>query len=117
MNIKTSYFAALNRIPDTYMPIAISRFTPKGTYLQRFIELAPPVWLLNKAKAGISNEQYRSLFFEHVLSKLSKEKVLQDLQRLSYGKDIVLLCYEKPEDICHRHYVAEWLGAEEIELC
>lgn len=26
------------------------------------------------------------------------------------GKDIALICYEKPSDFCHRHLVAEWLN-------
>ena len=24
--------------------------------------------------------------------------------------DIALLCYEKPDDFCHRHLVADWLN-------
>ena len=25
------------------------------------------------------------------------------------GTEIALICYEKPENFCHRHLVAEWL--------
>lgn len=28
--------------------------------------------------------------------------------------NIVLLCYEKPEDFCHRHLVADWLNSSKI---
>lgn len=28
---------------------------------------------------------------------------------LDYHPNIVLLCYEKPTDFCHRHLVAQWL--------
>ena len=27
-------------------------------------------------------------------------------------KDVVLLCYEKPPQFCHRHLVAKWLEKE-----
>ena len=28
--------------------------------------------------------------------------------------DIVLLCYEKPDEFCHRHLVAEWFNRNGI---
>jgi hypothetical protein len=47
---------------------------------------------------------------------LNADKVIDDLNMLILkdginckGKDIALVCYEKPEDFCHRHLVAEWL--------
>lgn len=35
--------------------------------------------------------------------------------KLSGGKDIALICYEKPTDFCHRHLVAEWLTTNGIK--
>lgn len=35
------------------------------------------------------------------------------------GKDICLICYEKPNDFCHRHLVADWFrenGYEAVEF-
>lgn len=29
-----------------------------------------------------------------------------------YGPDVVLLCYEKPGQFCHRRLVAEWFEQE-----
>lgn len=28
----------------------------------------------------------------------------------SIHRDIILCCYETPEEFCHRHILAEWLG-------
>ncbi len=49
------------------------------------------------------------------LDTLNVHEVADDL----YGK--ILLCYEKPENFCHRHILAEWLRkngykCEELEL-
>jgi uncharacterized protein (DUF488 family) len=53
---------------------------------------------------------------------LSILQVIEDLQKIANTKDtdkIILLCYEKPGDFCHRHLVADWLtknGLKTIEL-
>ena len=36
-------------------------------------------------------------------------KELYKLAEKSQDEDIVLICYEKPGDFCHRHLVANWL--------
>ena len=37
--------------------------------------------------------------------------VRKDLEHLSGGKDVFLLCYENPKDFCHRHRAAKWLSS------
>lgn len=32
------------------------------------------------------------------------------LSEVADKRDIVLCCYEKPNEFCHRHILAEWLG-------
>ena len=48
-----------------------------------------------------------------VLKDKTCRQVLADLQKLTGVKNdfskIILLCYEKPGDFCHRHLVADWL--------
>ena len=39
-----------------------------------------------------------------------KEEVLKFLD--SFETDIILLCYEKSGDFCHRHIVADWIESE-----
>jgi uncharacterized protein (DUF488 family) len=36
---------------------------------------------------------------------------MEDLQRITGIDDlnkVILICYEKPSDFCHRHLVAKW---------
>ena len=47
--------------------------------------------------------------FHALLSQLNVKKVVADLETLSKGSDVVLLCHEGEGDFCHRHLVAEWL--------
>jgi uncharacterized protein (DUF488 family) len=66
------------------------------------------------AKEDWFTEQYERAYFNETLSKLDPHKVAKDLE----GK--VLLCYEKSDDFCHRHLIANWLlsngiKCEEIE--
>lgn len=38
------------------------------------------------------------------------------LEAVAKDRDIVLCCYEKPDEFCHRHILAEWLGKDVEEL-
>ena len=57
----------------------------------------------------IDNFKYVELYNKEVLSKLDAIDVCIDLYNISNGNAVVLLCYEKPGDFCHRHIVADWL--------
>jgi len=65
-------------------------------------------WKVWKNNIGIIPEEentryYIHEFYEQVLSKLDPEEVYRELDHN------VLLCYEEPQDFCHRHLVAAWL--------
>jgi len=51
----------------------------------------------------ISPEEYERQYRAVTLSRLVPEEVVLSLE----GR--VMVCYEKPEDFCHRHIVAQWL--------
>lgn len=46
---------------------------------------------------------YIKNYYEQVLSKVNIEELLKD------EKDPILLCYEKGQDFCHRHILAEYI--------
>ena len=52
-----------------------------------------------------------------MLAPLTAQQVVEELRsRLPDGaKDIALVCYEKPNDFCHRHLVGKWLRENGIE--
>jgi uncharacterized protein YeaO (DUF488 family) len=104
MVIYTSYFAkvkALNKKGIETIGIAVS--PPQFYYGQHYKELAPRFNMLR-----MSNERY-DVEFKKMLSRLDPKTVVEDLKKLSKGKDIALLCFEKDPLECHRSMVATWL--------
>ena len=64
-------------------------------------------------KENHDNDYYIKHFYAEVLDQLDAANVIKELNNLVSnvnGKDIALICYEKPSDFCHRHLVAEWLN-------
>ena len=123
MNIYTSYFANLKKLPKDIIPISICGKAPNWYKGIQYKILAPKweFFKLWKYKTyGFeqyyqNNDYYIKKFYELVLNKLDYKTVINRLSQLSDGKDVALICYEKPSDFCHRHLVAEWLisnGAE-----
>ena len=51
-----------------------------------------------------------------ILRKLDPKEVFKELETLSNGKDIVLLCFEKRNEFCHRHLFASFLE-ENLGIC
>ena len=112
MKIYTSYFGACRRLPTDFVQVAICGkmlFPWSGL---RYTKLAPRIGFFTEWKKNHDNDYYIRHFNDEVLSKLTPEGVRKDLAELA-GRDdrtVVLLCYEKPGDFCHRHLVAQWLG-------
>jgi len=123
----TGYFAKIKTYEKAgLIPIAICGGIPnwyKGLWYKK---LAPKWSFFNEWKNGAEhkgdNDYYIHHFNNEVLDKLSVSLVVEDLQKIANTKDtdkIILLCYEKPGDFCHRHLVADWLtknGLKTIEL-
>lgn len=108
--IYTSYFAKLKLLPDNIVPIAICAKAPDWYKGLQYKKLAPKYDFFMKWKENHDNDYYIKCFNEQVLDKLEPIKVYQELCSLAKSDDIVLICYEKPSDFCHRHLVADWLN-------
>lgn len=109
MVIYTSYYANLRNLPASIIPVAISQFPPswyKGKTLRR---LAPSSELLLSYKAGtVGEDEYIRRYKAETLSAFDPRKMYGSLFEYFGGRDICLVCFERPEDFCHRHIVAEW---------
>lgn len=105
----TSYFANLKNIPANIVPISISRKPPKGYGGMEYKLLAPLNDLLSEWHRNHNEADYRFKFAKQLVS-LDASRIVDVLNYISGGLDIVLVCYEKPEKFCHRHLVAEWLN-------
>jgi hypothetical protein len=118
MKIYTSYFARLKYLPSSIVPISICGKAPTWYKGLEYKKLAPKYKSFIEWKESHDNVLYIECYKLEVLDKLGKFKVIDDLMNLSNGKDVALICYEKPGDFCHRHLVAKWLecGVEEYAI-
>ena len=109
--IFTGYYAKLNKYKEAGLePVAISGKRPdfyEGLYYSDF---APRWEMFKRWKDGeITNEGYTKEYKAY-LDTLDESEIEFDFQDYDAGrKDVVLLCYEKPSDFCHRHVLADWL--------
>lgn len=121
----TGYFAKLKDYERLgLIPIAICGGIPnwyKGLWYKK---LAPKWSFFNEWKNDTEhkgdNDYYIQHFNDEVLNHLTYDQVLGDISKLCGDFDInkvVLLCYEKPGDFCHRHLVAEWLNKSGLVEC
>lgn len=112
----TGYFAKLKEYKQAgLIPISISGKAPDWYDGLEYKKLAPKWDFFSEWKYGShkgDNEYYISQFNVKVLEETSVENILADLANLSNGEldKVILLCYEKPTDFCHRHLVANWIN-------
>jgi uncharacterized protein (DUF488 family) len=92
--------------------IAICGKSPDWFTGKQYKKLAPKWSFFKDYKDGvIDSAEYTQLYYDLVLSKLNPYVVLNELIDLNGGSDdFALLCYERPDDFCHRHIVAGWLS-------
>ena len=109
MKIYTSYFAKMKKIPEDIVRISICGKAPDWYDGIQYKKVAPKWSFFQEWKQNHDNVFYIEHFNAEVLDTLRAEEVYKDLDKLSCGKDCVLLCYEKSSDFCHRHLVADWL--------
>lgn len=109
MTIKTSYHAKTKQLKKLgFTVINISLYKPRfSSHDFNYLNFAPTKEML---ELDLSNEaqfdKYNKMMAEK-LNRLDPEKVLSDLQ--SFGNKLVLCCYEKDFETCHRWDVANWI--------
>lgn len=132
--IYTSYFAKVKDLPKDCTCIAICAVVPSWWKGFTYNKVAPSMGLLQSYKSDPDTDYYIQKYTSQVLDRTSPKKVLRDIFQLLPQKlqrqlkqeagnwwenpnhHIVLLCYEKSSDFCHRHLLAEWLTENNIEV-
>lgn len=114
VKLKTGYFAYKKRYEELgYICISIARVKPKWFDGSCIYELAPTYDMLDRFKHGtLRGESYREEYY-HMIEDLDFEtlfKSLEDLVSTKNAKGIVFLCYERSDDPCHRHFLADYLN-------
>ena len=116
--IYTGYYSKTKEYEQSgLIPVGISGKIPDGFGGLRYQKLAPKYnWWKQWHDEHLSDEWFRKQYYETVLNELDPSGVVQELQ--SFGKDVILLCYETPEKFCHRHLVADWLNKKlNMNIC
>jgi uncharacterized protein YeaO (DUF488 family) len=120
MKIYTTYFAKLKKLPADVVPVPISNSIPgvsrentSYSYLSanKYKNLVPPWYVVKAYKENGDKEQYTKDYKRLVLDHLNPHDVVSNLKNQVGYNDVALVCYEKSDDFCHRHIVAEWLCA------
>ena len=116
--IFTSYFGNERHIPKEVKRISICLSPPKGWVGAECKDLAPTWDILNawrsSKKDSSAEEAYTKAFKGEILREENFMLIMWKLAKLAQGRDVVLLCYEKPSDFCHRHIVAQWIREHSI---
>ena len=107
MKIYTSYFSNYRNFGDLH-PVSIALYLPKYFKGDKEYLLAPSKEIL----ALKDNVDLYTKKFNDELSRIDAKLIFKLLKNFSSDKDVVLLCYEKPPQFCHRHLVAKWLEKE-----
>lgn len=132
--IYTSYFAKIRDVPKNSICIAICAIVPSWWKGLTYDKVAPPLKLLQAYKSNHDTDSYTQAYTSQVLDKTSPKRVLREIFRLlppgvqqnlkhetggwweNPDYHVILLCYEKSSDFCHRHLLAEWLTENGIEV-
>ena len=123
--IYTSYFGQLRNFPVNFIPVSICGGVPEWYDGAQYKKVAPKWSFFSVWKSTHDDEYYVEHFNREVLGPLNPQKVLDDIQALIPEKirngmsapvwendnvHVVLLCYEKRGDFCHRHLVSKWIN-------
>ena len=111
----TSYYANIKNIPEEYITVSISGDIPEyiNTEVDVWDKRLAPNWSLFKeykeSHEGLTRElQYVKRFKKEILSNIDLNEIINSWNNeLKMDKTYVILCYETPEEFCHRQIVAE----------
>jgi uncharacterized protein YeaO (DUF488 family) len=109
MKIHSSYHANYRKIPEDMVMINIAQYPPRFYNGLSYRKFSPSRELLGQIKSDeITFSEFKKSF-QKSMGGLSLDEIKRDLENLSGGKDIVLLCFEKEENNCHRKIVLAFL--------
>ena len=109
--IYTSYYGNHRQYKGMFR-VSISRTAPPNSHDIQLKKLAPELRLLQAFKNGsITNDEYIITYTDQLLRLDNTGYIEQVVGALhTVTDDVVLLCYEKKGDFCHRHILSEWLN-------
>ena len=114
--IYTGCFSEIKKYEQAGLtPVSIAGYAPEDYKGIQFKTLAPKYsWWKEWHDKKLSNDWYKTKYQETVLDKLNPKVIANRLQ--AFGEKVVLLCYEHPNEFCHRQLVANWLTSAGIPV-
>lgn len=109
INIYTSYFSNKN-IPQEYQCISVANTQPSRSY-PKWREVIPSWFLAKSFKSKeISFELFRQIYLNQLIRKSLADSYNFELYlNCLDNENIVLLCWEKDYNNCHRKVLVEYL--------
>lgn len=117
----TSYWASpklreMEKRGEVYV-VQISNSRPKGygeVQVREKMREAVPEWRIVEKSKGDGDHAYYTREYLAALEGRRQEiqKALTALHAKAEGKRVVLCCYEKPQNFCHRHLFADYCNRE-----
>lgn len=114
----TSFYGNFANL-DKYgvVPIRVARMAPRfNRKHDAYLQLAPTKEMLAEAKSGDYDHKDWRRRFDLILAELDPHKVYKELLEIGVNRDVAILCYEKPDERCHRKYVLDWFKAAGYEI-
>lgn len=111
----TTYYANLRNLPEDVVPIAISATVPKWYTGLTYRKLIPPYTAFKEFKEGSSASLFYYRYYNEVLKDKSQSAIYNELCNLAGTSNIALVCYERSDEVCHRHLVASWFRDSDIK--
>lgn len=110
MKIYTSYFGNLNKLKENdIIPIGVCCYPPNDFSGVNLSSIAPTPDILNNCRSN--HQEFRKRYKEEVLSIFKDPNLfVERLKFITGNKDCALCCFEKPDEFCHRHLIADWLN-------
>lgn len=98
----------LRKVPRSATPVSICARSPDWYHGLECKRLAPSYQALAEFKLTGDAQKFTEEYREDVLSRMDAEALAGELQAMVPTQDVLLVCFEKQGDFCHRHLVADW---------
>jgi hypothetical protein len=108
IKVYKSYYGNLHKL-DVSRCVGISQGVPSGFAGRIDRRMAPP-WSLVKNASGYPEHEWKEKYF----GCLDRNITPQQAAEVINGK--IILCWERPGIMCHRHFLIEWLTLRGIEV-
>jgi hypothetical protein len=111
--IYTSYFAKANELTDVYR-VSVSLSTPKWFKFNAVApELAPTWQMIDNCKKSGDFTAYTEEYFKLLRSREPRvHKTIDYLEELALDNVVLLCCWEKAYNRCHRHLIAKYANKD-----